>query len=395
MSLEATPSGERTKIGFFGCTNAGKSSVVNAITGQDLSLVSSVSGTTTDPVKKAMELLPLGAVVIIDTPGLDDHSELGMARIKRAMNLLPNIDIAVLVADAAKGVQQSDTELISVFSKNKTPYIVAYNKCDLLGVVPNANDNEIYISATNGTNIFELKEKLAHLTKATPQRELISDLIDEGDIIVLVTPIDEAAPKGRLILPQTQTIRAILDKRAIAIVTQDTQLEATLLSLSKKPRLVITDSQVFGKVSEIVPSDIALTSFSMLFARFKGNLKVLANGARAIEKLKDGDKVLISEGCTHHRQCNDIGTVKLPNLLKKYTQKDIELEFTSGGDFPYDLDRFTMIIHCGGCMLTETEMMQRINMANTADVPITNYGTAIAYMNGILERAILPFEELL
>ena len=389
MSLNETVSADRIHIGFFGLRNAGKSSVVNAFTGQDLALVSDVKGTTTDPVKKAMELLPLGPVVIIDTPGIDDEGELGLMRVKKAKQVLNYADIAVLVVDATKGRTAPDEELISLFKAKAMPYIVVYNKSDLLEAVPETAVNEIYVSAKNNTNINELKEKTASLIKSeADSKRIVADLIEPNDTVVLVVPIDKAAPKGRLILPQQQTIRDILDCGAQALVTRDSELEHTLSLLKNKPKLVITDSQVFGYVSKIVPRDIPLTSFSILFLRYKGDLDAAVKGAKALDSLKDGDTVLISEGCTHHRQCNDIGTVKMPNWVLNHTKKDIKFEFTSGAQFPEDVSKYALVIHCGGCMLNNREMKYRIRSSADSGVPITNYGIAIAHMNGILERSI-------
>lgn len=396
MSLNATPSSERLHIGFFGLRNAGKSSLVNAVTGQKLSLVSDVKGTTTDPVKKAMELLPLGPVVIIDTPGIDDEGELGEMRVKRAVQALNYTDLAVLCVDATKGLQSCDTELIERFKKKNIKYIVAYNKSDLLGSVPEAGENEIYVSAEKGTNISELKEMAGRLMKDRENgRKIVADLVEKGDVAVLVVPIDEAAPKGRLILPQQQVIRELIENGAMAVVCRDTELEATLSSLADKPKLVITDSQVFEKVSSILPEDIPLTSFSILFARYKGDLSSVVRGAFQLDKLCDGDKILISEGCTHHRQCNDIGTVKIPGWINKYTGKALEFEFTSGGEFPEDLSEYKLIVHCGGCMLNAREMQYRTGFAADFNVPMTNYGIAIAHMHGILRRSISLFPEVL
>ncbi len=391
MSLNSVASAERLHIGFFGLRNAGKSSVVNAVTGQSLALVSDVKGTTTDPVKKAMELLPLGPVVIIDTPGIDDEGELGLMRVRRAVQVLNYADIAVLVIDASKGMSNDDRELLSFIESKKLPYVIAYNKADLLDEIPDETEKEIYISAVNKLNIERLKEKIASAVKKQAEsRRIVADRINEGDTVVLVTPIDESAPKGRLILPQQQTIRDILDAHATAVVTRETELAQTLDSLKNPPALVITDSQAFGAVSKIVPSHIPLTSFSILFARYKGNLNILANGAMELDFLKDGDKVLISEACTHHRQCNDIGTVKLPGWIKKHCGKELEFDFTSGGEFPEELSGYALIVHCGGCMLNEREMQHRLRKAADAGVPITNYGMAIAYMNGILKRSLEP-----
>ena len=393
MGLNETVSAERIHIGFFGLRNAGKSSVVNAVTGQELSLVSDVKGTTTDPVKKAMELLPLGPVVIIDTPGMDDVGSLGEMRVKKARQVLNYTDIAVLVTES---VELSETEkgLISLFKEKNIPYVIAYNKSDLrTGKTPSA-DNEIYVSAKDGTNIYELKELIGRLVKSDEDnRRVVGDLIAENDIIVLVVPIDKAAPKGRLILPQQQTIRDILDSGAVSVVTRDNELPNTLKALGKKPRMVITDSQAFARVSKDTPDDIPLTSFSILFARYKGDLISAVRGAAALDKLQDGDKVLIYEGCTHHRQCGDIGTVKLPALIKKHTGKNITFEFTSGAQFPETLEGYKLVIHCGGCMLNEREMKYRVKQTLDNGIPITNYGIAIAHMNGILKRSIELFPD--
>ncbi len=396
MSLNSVASAERIHIGFFGLRNAGKSSVVNAVTGQSIALVSDVKGTTTDPVKKAMELLPLGPVVIIDTPGIDDEGELGLMRVKRAKQVLNYADIAVLVVDATKGMTDSDSELVSLFEAKNLPYVIAYNKSDLTDTLPDETEKEIYVSAVSGVNIERLKNKIAEAAKnEKSEKRIVADLIKPGDTVVLVTPIDESAPKGRLILPQQQTIRDILDTHATAVVTRETELAQTLDSFKNPPALVITDSQAFGVVSKIVPQNIPLTSFSILFARYKGNLNILANGAMHLDSLKDGDKVLISEGCTHHRQCNDIGTVKLPGWIKKHCGKEIEFEFTSGGEFPEELSGYALVVHCGGCMLNEREMQYRLRQAADAGVPITNYGTAIAHMNGILKQSLKPFGDIL
>ena len=376
MGLNDRVSAERIHIGFFGLRNAGKSSVVNAVTGQKLSLVSEVKGTTTDPVQKAMELLPLGPVVIIDTPGIDDEGKLGEMRVMRAKQVLSKTDIAILTVDAARGMQDADRELCDLFSSRKIPYIVVFNKSDLLAEIPAAAENEIYVSAEHGTNIYELKEKIGALAgKLENKKSLIGDLIEPNDIVVLVTPIDESAPKGRMILPQQQMIRDVLDHGAINVVVKETELEKALSSLSQKPKMVITDSQAFGKVSKTVPEDILLTSFSILFARYKGELREVVRGASYLDRLKNGDTVLISEGCTHHRQCNDIGTVKLPGWINGYTGKNLNFEFTSGGEFPDDLSKYALIVHCGACMLNEREMKSRIERAVDAKIPITNYGT--------------------
>lgn len=396
MGLNEQVSAERLHIGFFGLRNAGKSSVVNAVTGQNLSIVSDILGTTTDPVKKAMELLPIGPVVIIDTPGIDDKGDLGVLRAKKAIQTLSKTDIAVLVVDGVKGLQPADQELIDLFTAKSINYIVAYNKTDLLGETPKTKQNEIYISATEGTNIRELKELIANLAnREETAKRIIADIIEPEDVIVLVVPIDSAAPKGRLILPQQQTIREILEAGATAVVTRETVLTQTLNSLKKQPRIVVTDSQVFEQVDKDTPEDILLTSFSILFARYKGDLKQVVRGAAQLDKLKDGDTVLISEGCTHHRQCEDIGTVKLPNRIRKYTGKDVKFAFTSGGEFPDDLSGYALVVHCGGCMLNEREMKSRIRYAINCGVPITNYGIAFAQMHGILKRALKPFPDIL
>lgn len=392
MSLNDVVSAERLHIGFFGLRNAGKSSVVNAVTGQDLSLVSDVKGTTTDPVKKAMELLPLGPVVIIDTPGIDDEGELGELRVKKTKQVLNYIDIAVLVVDSTLGLQDFDREMLSLFAQKKIPFVVAYNKSDLFAENVVLDDNTILVSAKNGTNINELKEKIAHTVKLqNEKKQVVGDLLQNGDIVVLVTPIDSAAPRGRLILPQQMTIRDILDVGAIPVVTRETELETTLNALKEKPRMVITDSQVFGFVSKVV-GDIPLTSFSILMARYKGSLQSAVKGAEKMKKLNDGDTILISEGCTHHRQCGDIGTQKLPKWLKEYSKKELNFKFTSGKDFPEDLSGISLVIHCGGCMLTEREMQYRRRFCEENNVPITNYGTAIAEINGILEKSLQPIK---
>ena len=400
-NLNQTPSANRTHIGIFGKRNAGKSSLINAITGQNYAIVSDVLGTTTDPVLKSMELLPLGPVVIIDTPGLDDEGELGALRIQKAYQILNKTDIAVLVIDASSGVTKEDSEILKRIHEKEIPCVIVVNKSD---ICPNCNledlplpdsNSAILVSSKTGEHIHELKELLAQqASQDTIQKSIVADLLNPLDFVVLVVPIDSAAPKGRLILPQQQTIRDILETKASAIVVQETELAETLNSLGKKPKMVITDSQVFKKVSAVTPDDILLTSFSILFARYKGNLKILVNGASALDSLKNGDRILISEGCTHHRQCDDIGTVKLPNWIRSYTKKEVEFEFTSGTEFPLDLTRYKMIIHCGGCMLNEREMKYRLKCADDADIPITNYGTAIAYMKGILERSIEIFPQL-
>jgi len=391
MSLTNTPNAERIHIGFFGLRNAGKSSLVNAVTGQELSVVSEVLGTTTDPVKKAMELLPLGAVLIIDTPGFDDTGYLGEKRVEKTHKVLATVDIAVLVVDASKGISADDNTLIGLFKERNIPYVIAYNKADL-ALVEAKEKNEILVSAQKGKNINELKELLGTLLSEKQEKFILADLVKAGDMAVLVTPIDESAPKGRLILPQQQTLRELLDLHCIALVCQPEELKATLESL--RPSLVITDSQVFGRVSKDTPKEIPLTSFSILFARYKGDLEALVKGAAALKNLKDGDKVLISEGCTHHRQCGDIGTVKIPNWIKDFTGKNLEFCFTSGGDFPEDLSEFSLIVHCGGCMLNNREMAYRINFAKAQGIPIVNYGVLIAHVHKILKRSLSPFENL-
>lgn len=393
MGLSETVSAERTHICFFGMRNAGKSSLVNAFTGQNIALVSDILGTTTDPVYKAMELLPLGPAMIVDTAGYDDTGELGKLRVEKTKRVLDKADIAVIVIDATKGIQQADDELLKIINDKNIPYIIAKNKSDLLGEIPKTEENEIYVSAKSGYGIYELKEMAANLKKAAKnERKIVSDLVERGDVVILVVPIDKAAPKGRLILPQQQTIRDLLDCGAMAFVCRDTELSETIKSLSKTPKMVITDSQVFKKVAESVPDSVALTSFSVLFARYKGDLWELAKGAEEIEKLQNGDKILICEGCTHHRQCGDIGTQKLPKMLEEYTKKSLEFSFTSGTEFPQNPKDYALIIHCGGCMLTETEMKSRMGYAKNAGIPMTNYGTAIAYVNGILERALKPLK---
>ena len=392
MSLNSTVTAERVHIGFFGLRNAGKSSVVNAVTGQQLAVVSDVKGTTTDPVKKAMELLPIGAVVIIDTPGIDDYGELGEKRVEKTIEILRKTDVAILVVDATKGKSEDDNNLIDTFKKREIPFIVAYNKADLLTTKIDLDENEILISALNNENINQLKEKIGELSRSTePKKYIVYDLINKGDIVVLCMPIDESAPKGRLILPQQMTLREVLDANAIPVCCQATELQKTLQSLSVKPKMVITDSQVFKQVSAIVPDDILLTSFSILMARYKGELDLLLNGATALRNISNGDKILISEGCTHHRQCNDIGTVKIPGWIKSYSNSEPEFHFTSGGEFPDDLSQYSLVVHCGGCMLNEKEMKHRLKIAAEQGVPIVNYGMAIAQMNGILDRSMQIF----
>lgn len=406
MTLNNTPSSERVHIGIFGRRNAGKSSLINALTGQSLAIVSDVKGTTTDPVLKAMELLPLGPVVMIDTPGLDDTGTLGAMRVQKAYQILNKTDIALLVIDASDGVTDEDSAILSRIQEKKIPYLVVWNKIDLLEnnkLSTRQLENFLHeyhvpeyhmipVSAHTGHNIYTLKERIAAFAPAEDDKNhIVSDLIHPNDFVVLVVPIDKAAPKGRLILPQQQTIRDILDTGATAIVTRDSEFVDTLNHLGKAPSLVITDSQVFGKISKLTPPDIPLTSFSILFARYKGNLDTVVNGARALDTLQDGDTILLCEGCTHHRQCEDIGTVKLPKWIREYTGKTLNFAFTSGTEFPLELEQYKMIIHCGGCTLNEREMRYRLKCAEDAKIPITNYGTAIAYMKGILERSIEIF----
>lgn len=394
MSLNDVPSGERVHIGFFGARNSGKSSLVNAVTGQNLSIVSDVKGTTTDPVSKAMEILPMGPVVIIDTPGIDDTGKLGELRITRTRDILKKVDVAVLVVDSSEGLRDSDQDLISLFKERDIPYIVAYNKSDL-NEVSDDSDEAISVSAKDLTNINELKDKIASLAK-TKEKDipLIQDLVSPGGTVILVIPIDSSAPKGRLILPQQQVIREALEAGIPTLCVQPQDLDMAIKSLKDKPSLVITDSQAFRQVDSIVPDDILLTSFSILMARHKGILEPCVEGLSALDSLEDGDKILISEGCTHHRQCEDIGTVKIPNLIKRYTGKNIEFDTTSGLSFEDDLTPYKIVIHCGGCMLNDREMKSRINTARSLGCPITNYGLAIAYMNGILLRSIKVFPDL-
>ncbi len=377
---------ERTHIAFFGRRNAGKSSLVNRFTSQELSIVSDVAGTTTDPVRKTMELLPLGPVVIIDTPGIDDEGQLGSQRIERSLRVIDETDIAILVVDASAGLGDDEKSLIDAFTKRKIPYLVVFNKSDLDVTIPDV-ENSMSVSALKGEGIEELKEKVAVIIRERETRPLVSDLVDEGDLVVLVVPIDKSAPKDRLILPQQMVIRDLLGKGAIPVVVKDTEL-AIALERVGKVRMVITDSQAFGKVSKIVPPEIPLTSFSILMARFKGILDQSIEGANMLDKLESGAKILISEGCTHHRQCEDIGTVKLPGWIREYTGKDFEFSFTSGLEFPKDLSGFDLIIHCGACMLGETEVASRYRKASEQGVPMTNYGIAIGKMKGILARVI-------
>lgn len=392
--MNGTPSANRLHIGFFGRRNAGKSSVVNAITGQELSVVSDVSGTTTDPVTKAMELLPIGPVLIIDTPGFDDEGSLGELRVKKTKQILNKTDVAILVVDSTEKMSETDHELIQIFKSKGISYLVVYNKCDLLSVKDMrslmSEENAVLVSAKDKKNIDQLKEKIILTAGNTVERPLVSDLVSKGDVIVLVVPIDSAAPKGRLILPQQQVIRDLLDAGAIPVVVKEDGVTDAINKLNVKPRMVITDSQAFKEVSSQVEEGIDLTSFSILMARHKGFLETAVSGIKAIDTLNDGDKVLICEGCTHHRQCEDIGTVKIPAWLSKYTGKQLDFQYTSGGDFPNDLSCYKLIIHCGACMLNEREVLYRMKCAIDAGVPFTNYGTAIAYMNGILERSIKP-----
>ncbi len=408
--MNETPSGERIHIGFFGRRNAGKSSVVNAVTGQDLAVVSDIKGTTTDPVTKSMEILPLGPVVVIDTPGFDDEGSLGELRVQRTRKILEKTDIAVLVVDAAEGLRKTDYELADLFRERGIPFLIALNKCDiaedsedysvseeepdLLQKIAKGCSGMIHVSALSGDGINELKDRIAALKPQDEEGRLVADKINAGDIVLLVVPIDKAAPKGRLILPQQQTIRDILDAGAAAVVVQDAALADTLDKLGTKPALVITDSQVFGKVDKIVPPDVPLTSFSILMARYKGLLDDAVRGVAAINDLKDGDKVLISEGCTHHRQCGDIGTVKIPKWLSEFTGKDLVYETSSGTGYPDDLTPYALVVHCGGCMLNEREVKHRASETTAQGVPITNYGTMIAYVHGILKRSLSIFPEL-
>ncbi len=394
--LNATASAERVHIGFFGMRNAGKSSLVNAVTGQALAVVSPVKGTTTDPVKKAMELLPIGPVVIIDTPGLDDEGELGALRVEKARQTLRQTDIAVLVVDAAVGLSPEDQTLLELFRERKVPCLVARTKADLLEERPAPGENEVYVSAVTGEGVFALKERLGAFAKtAGNQRHIVADLIEPGEMAVLVIPVDESAPKGRLILPQQQTMRELLDNRCTFAACQPQELTATLAALRQPPKLVITDSQAFGPVARDTPEDVTLTSFSILFARYKGDLPTLVRGAAQLGRLSQEDRVLICEGCTHHRQCNDIGTVKLPGWIRDYCGAEPQYTFTSGGEFPDDLTPYRLVIHCGGCMLNEKEMQSRLRAANDQGVPMVNYGVAIAQMHGILRRSLRPFPEIL
>lgn len=392
MGLNQTQSAERVHIGFFGDRNAGKSSIVNAITGQPTAVVSDVAGTTTDPVKKTMELLPIGPVVIIDTPGFDDDGMLGEKRVMTTKSILNMTDIAVLVIDASKDISNSGRELITIFEENNIPYITVYNKSDLLDTVPANEEDKIYVSTLTGDGIHELKEMIGKMYSVIQDNDMhkvkyVADFVNEGDYIILVVPIDSAAPKGRLILPQQQAVREILDMGGRAIVVKENALADTIVSLRVRPALVITDSQVFEEVNKVVPKEIPLTSFSILMARYKGFLDIAYEGADVIGRLADGDRVLICEGCTHHRQCDDIGTVKLPKWLNEYTGCELDYEFTSGHGFPDNLSEYKLIIHCGGCMINEREVRYRMKCATNQEIPVTNYGIAIAYMKGILDRS--------
>jgi [FeFe] hydrogenase H-cluster maturation GTPase HydF len=383
--MNETPSGRRTVIALFGRRNVGKSSLLNAITGQNVALVSDVKGTTTDPVSKAMELLPLGPVLLIDTPGVDDEGELGQLRVARTMQTLKKTDVALLITDNTE-LRQEELALIDRFRQLDIPHLVVYSKADLC-----ASRDGLWVSAVTGEGIDELRQKIAGMAKNSTEPPLVADLVEPGDVAVLVVPIDKAAPKGRLILPQQQVIREMLDTGAVAMVCRDTELADTLGKLNAPPKLVITDSQVFGKVNSIVPDSVPLTSFSILMARYKGNLPLLVAGASAVDSLQNGDRVLIAEGCTHHRQCEDIGTVKLPNWIRKHTGAEPEFHFCSGGDFPEDLSRYKMVVHCGGCMQTRREMEYRLTLCQEQGIPVTNYGVLIAYLNGILPRTLTPF----
>lgn len=404
MGMNQTPASERVHISFFGKRNAGKSSVINAVTGQDLAIVSSVMGTTTDPVYKTMELLPLGPVMVIDTPGIDDEGELGALRIRKSYQVLNKTDIAILVIDSTAGKGEEELELIHRFHKKGIPYLIVYNKIDLLStekikdLAMSVRAGEVLVSASDGMNIQELKEKIASLKpEDTHKYPLIQDLIDPLDLVILVVPIDKAAPKGRLILPQQQTIRDILERGALSLVVRDTELKSTLdhfLAQGVCPKLVVTDSQAFARVSKAVPENITLTSFSILFSRYKGELETQLKGIAALSSIKDGDRILIAEGCTHHRQCGDIGTCKMPEWIRNYTGKKPVFEFTSGTEFPDDVSSYKMVVHCGGCMLNEREMKYRIACCQDQGVPITNYGILIAQVTGILKRSLGPFPEM-
>ena len=404
MGMNQTPASERVHVSFFGKRNAGKSSIINAVTGQDLAIVSSVMGTTTDPVYKTMELLPLGPVMVIDTPGIDDEGELGALRVRKSYQVLNKTDIAILVIDSTAGKGEEELELIHRFHKKGIPYLIVYNKIDLLStekikdLAMSVRAGEVLVSASDGMNIQELKEKIASLKpEDTHKYPLIQDLIDPLDLVILVVPIDKAAPKGRLILPQQQTIRDILERGALSLVVRDTELKSTLdhfLAQGVCPKLVVTDSQAFARVSKAVPENITLTSFSILFSRYKGELEIQLKGVAALSSIEDGDRILIAEGCTHHRQCGDIGTCKMPEWIRNYTGKKPVFEFTSGTEFPDDVSSYKMVVHCGGCMLNEREMKYRIACCQDQGVPITNYGILIAQVTGILKRSLGPFPEM-
>ena len=395
MNLNDTPSANRLHIGFFGRRNAGKSSVVNAVTGQEMSVVSETKGTTTDPVSKSMELLPLGPVVILDTPGYDDEGALGALRVRRARQTLNRADLAVLVVDATKGVGGCEEELLALFRKKSIPYLIAWNKCDLAAARPLPTEvPAVAVSALTGAGIQELRERLARLRPAGEERRLLADLVRPCDLVVLVIPIDESAPKGRLILPQQQALRDLLDAGAIGVATRETELAATLKALGRRPAMVVTDSQAFASVAEDTPQDIPLTSFSILMARYKGFLETAVRGVAALNSLQDGDRILVAEGCTHHRQCNDIGTVKIPRWLKAHAGCDLQIETSSGLGFPEDLSPYRVVIHCGGCMLNEREVAYRMKCALDQGVPFLNYGIVIAHMKGILHRSLSLFPEL-
>lgn len=394
MGLNSTPNAQRVHISFFGLRNAGKSSLVNAVTNQDIAVVSDVKGTTTDPVNKSMELLPLGPVLITDTPGFDDEGELGEKRVKKTFSVLNKTDIAVLVSDATREMCNMERELIELFQNKKIPYVIAFNKCDLGKAHEKTEKNIIYTSATEKINIDALKNLLASFAKTNDDKRLLGDLISPQDVVVLITPIDESAPKGRMILPQVQAIRDILDSDAICVVTKENTYEKTLEILGDRVKLAVCDSQVFAMVNKLTPPQIKLTSFSILMARFKGYLKEAFKSIKVLDELKEGDTILISEGCSHHRQCGDIGTVKLPNLIKKYTGINPVFEFTQGTEFPTELQKYKLVIHCGGCMLNEREVQNRMETSLNKDVPFSNYGIAIAYMNGIIKRSTEIFPEL-
>ena len=395
MSLNATPRGDRIHIALFGKRNAGKSSVINAMTNQELAIVSDVKGTTTDPVYKAMELLPLGPVVMIDTPGLDDEGELGEKRVKKAKEVLGKADIALVIMDATAGMTEFEEDMIRLIEDRKIPYLKVYNKMDLSNAQEWKEDKACFVSAKDKKGIWELKEEIGKLVPTDDDTlKIVGDLVCPNDFVILVVPIDSAAPKGRLILPQQQVIRDILEAEAVSVVVKENGLKNILDQLKENPRMVITDSQVFKKVSKDTPADVPLTSFSILMARYKGNLEQAVRGVTELDRLKDGDVVLISEGCTHHRQCEDIGTVKIPRWIREYTGKEIQIETTSGTEFPDDLSKYKLIIHCGGCMLNEREMKYRYSCAADQGIPITNYGIMIAYVNGILKRSVELFPEL-